>query len=413
MISFAQILLRFKSVCRQLFLVALLLFCGCAPALKTAPPLAEFNLDNFRDDRDLDSLRAAIVESKSYLAKLPPDRVVGEQPRRLTANEVLASLLAFEQLLDQWACAPCLARELRARFELVPSSADPRLAEILFTGYYQPVIEGSPVPTAEYRYPVYGKPTDLVTAEQVTVGPVMKVETVFGRVEGDQFTPYYTRREIDQLGALRGRGLELAWVKDPVDLFFLQIQGSGIIRFPDGAQRGVGYTAQNGWPYRSIGRLLIDNGKLSKDEMSMQRLRRYLAEHPSERDEIFAYNESYVFFRELRDGPLGSLGVPVTASRSVATDSRLFPKGALALIQTRIPIVDDSGQLTDWLPITRFVLNQDTGGAIRGLQRADIYFGSGDQAGGLAGYMNSPGKIFFLLLKKADESMNPEWSRSR
>ncbi len=330
-------LLRFKSVCRQLFLVALLLFCGCAPALKTAPPLAEFNLDNFRDDRDLDSLRAAIVESKSYLAKLPPDRVVGEQPRRLTANEVLASLLAFEQLLDQWACAPCLARELRARFELVPSSADPRLAEILFTGYYQPVIEGSPVPTAEYRYPLYGKPTDLVTAEQVTVGPAMQVETVFGRVEGEQFMPYYTRREIDQLGALRGRGLELAWVKDPVDLFFLQIQGSGIIRFPDGAQRGVGYTAQNGWPYRSIGRWLIDNGKLSKDEMSMQRLRRYLAEHPSERDEIFAYNESYVFFRELRDGPLGSLGVPVTAGRSVATDSRLFPKGALALIQTRIP----------------------------------------------------------------------------
>jgi membrane-bound lytic murein transglycosylase A len=411
--SFAQMLLRFKSVCRQLFLVALLLFCGCAPALKTAPPLAEFNLDNFRDDRDLDSLRAAIVESKSYLAKLPPDRVVGEQPRRLTANEVLASLLAFEQILDQWACAPCLARELRARFELVPSSADPRLAEILFTGYYQPVIEGSPVPTAEYRYPVYGKPTDLVTAEQVTVGPVMKVETVFGRVEGDQFTPYYTRREIDQLGALRGRGLELAWVKDPVDLFFLQIQGSGIIRFPDGAQRGVGYTAQNGWPYRSIGRWLIDKGKLSKDEMSMQRLRRYLAEHPSERDEIFAYNESYVFFRELSDGPLGSLGVPVTAGRSVATDSRLFPKGALALIQTRIPIVDDSGQLNDWLPIARFVLNQDTGGAIRGLQRADIYFGSGDHAAGLAGYMNSPGKIFFLLLKKVDESMNPEWSRSR
>jgi membrane-bound lytic murein transglycosylase A len=389
-------------------LVALLLFCGCAPALKTAPPLAEFNLDNFRDDRDLDSLRAAIVESKSYLAKLPPDRVVGERPRRLTANEVLASLLAFEDLLDQWACAPCLARELRARFELVPSSADPRLAEILFTGYYQPVIEGSAVPTAEYRYPLYGKPTDLVTAEQVTVGPAMQVETVFGRVEGEQFTPYYTRREIDQLGALRGRGLELAWVKDPVDLFFLQIQGSGIIHFPDGAQRGFGYTAQNGLPYRSIGRWLIDTGKLSKDEMSMQRLRRYLAEHPSERDEIFAYNESYVFFRELRDGPLGSLGVPVTAGRSVATDSRLFPKGALALIQTRIPIVDDSGQLIDWLPIARFVLNQDTGGAIRGLQRADIYFGSGDHAAGLAGYMNSPGKIFFLLLKKTDESMNPE-----
>ena len=166
-----------------------------------------------------------------------------------------------------------------------------------------------------------------------------------------------------------------------------------------------GYTAQNGWPYRSIGRWLIDTGKVSKDEMSMQRLRRYLAEHPGERDEIFAYNESYVFFRSTRDGPLGSLGVPVTAGRSVATDSRLFPKGALALIQIDIPIVDDSGQLNDWLPITRFVLNQDTGGAIRGLQRADNYFGTGHDAGALAGYMNSP-EYIFCVEKSSDESMN-------
>jgi len=138
----------------------------------------------------------------------------------------------------------------------------------------------------------------------------------------------------------------------------------------------------------------------------MQRLRRYLNEHPDERDEILAYNESYVFFRVLENGPLGSLEVPVTAGRSVATDARLFPKGALAWIQTEIPIIDGAGRLAGWRPVTRFVLNQDTGGAIRGLQRADLYFGSGEEPAGLAGYMNRPGKIFFPVLKPDRASGN-------
>jgi membrane-bound lytic murein transglycosylase A len=145
---------------------------------------------------------------------------------------------------------------------------------------------------------------------------------------------------------------------------------------------------------------LIDNGKVAKEEMSMQRLRRYFAENPREQSEIFAYNESYVFFRVNSEGALGSLEVPVTVGRSLATDARLFPKGAIAFIQTDIPVIDAEGQLTGWRPIARFVLNQDTGGAIRGLQRADLYFGTGDEAAGLAGYMNRSGKMFFLLLKQ-------------
>ena len=228
------------------------------------------------------------------------------------------------------------------------------------------------------------------------------MEKVVGRVDGEHFLPYYTRREIDEMGTLSGRGLEVAWVRDPVDVFFLHIQGSGVIRLPDGRQLSVGYAAQNGRPYRSIGRFLIDTGKIAKEEMSMQRLRRYLAENPTERSEIFAYNESYVFFRVVQDGPLGSLEVPVTGGRTIATDSRLFPKGALVFIQTQIPMVDSSGQLAGWRPITRFVLNQDTGGAIRGYQRADIYFGTGDGAGDLAGYMNRPGRMFFVILKDGE-----------
>jgi membrane-bound lytic murein transglycosylase A len=227
----------------------------------------------------------------------------------------------------------------------------------------------------------------------------MSVERVVGRVQGEQFLPYFTRRQIDEDGSLRGRSLEIAWVADPVELFFLHIQGSGIIRLPDGTELNVGYAAQNGWPYRSIGRLLIDRGKMTREEVSMQRLRRYLNDHPDEQSEILAYNESYVFFRVNPVGPLGSLGVPVTAGRSIATDSRLFPKGALALIQTEIPILDGGGRLIGWRPVSRFVVNQDTGGAIRGLQRADIYFGTGSAAAGLGGYMNRPGKMFFLILK--------------
>ena len=211
--------------------------------------------------------------------------------------------------------------------------------------------------------------------------------------------PYYSRAEIDHKGALRGRGYEIAWTKDPVDIFFLQIQGSGILQLPDGRRLQVGYAGQNGLPYRSIGRLLIDGGKIPREEMSMQRLRRYLAEHPAERDEIMAYNESYVFFRFVSKGPLGALEVPVTAGRSIATDLRLFPKGALGFIYSERPVLDLEGKLLGWTPFLRFVLNQDTGGAIRGPQRVDLFFGPDAQAGAEAGYMNSAGKLYFLALK--------------
>jgi len=345
------------------------------------------------DDLDADSLRTAIRHSLAYLNKLPPERVVGEQSRRLTAKDIVDSLHAFEILLDHWHCPACLGREIGARFELVPSSADGESAEVLFTGYYQPVIDGSLVPTDMYRFPLYGRPADLATA------PGEDGENNSGRIEHGKLLPYFSRQQIDELGALKGRGLEIAWLKDPIEVFFLHIQGSGIVRLPDGAELSVGYAAQNGRPYRSIGRLLIDNGQIAKEEMSMQRLRRYLIDNPRQQSEIFAYNESYVFFRVNPTGPLGSLEVPVTAGRSIATDARLFPKGALALMRTEIPIIDADGQLAGWRPVTRFVLNQDTGGAIRGFRRADYYFGTGAAAGDMAGYMNRPGKLFFLALK--------------
>lgn len=385
-----------------LMVLALSLCFSCAlppesvilPSTSTSTP--------FGDDLDVESLRTALRRSLEYLEKLPPQRVVGEAPRQLTAGEMVASLKAFEPFLAEWNCPECFVRDVQARFDLMPSSAEAETSQVLFTGYYQAVLEGSRSRTEKFRYPIYGRPTDLISAEVVTVGAPPKIDRVSGRVDGEQFLPYYTRSEIDDAGRLRGRGLEIAWVADPIGLFFLHIQGSGIIRLAEGGELSVGYTAQNGWPYQSIGRLLIDEGKIAKEAMSMQSLRRYLNEHPAEQNKIFDYNPSYVFFRVNADSAaLGSLEVPVTAGRSIATDSRLFPKGALALIETELPVMDAAGQLTGWRPITRFVLNQDTGGAIRGLQRADIYFGAGGEAEGWAGYMNRRGRMFFLVLKKS------------
>lgn len=351
------------------------------------------------DDLDAHSLRHALQLSLRYLKRLPPDHVVGDYPKSFTAREIRESLEAFEHLLVFWNRPERLAQEIRDRFKLHPAGNKGGEKKILFTGYYQPVLEGSLSRNAEYRFPVYGKPKDLIVGETVTLKPEWSVETFVGRLEGEGLVPYYSRDEIDRLGSLEGKAYEIAWVTDPVDLFFLHIQGSGILRLPDGTRRHLSYAASNGRRYTSIGRVLIDRGKVSEEDISMQSLRRYLAEHPDEREEILAVNESYIFFRFVDHGPVGSLGLPLTGGRSIATDSRLYPKGALAWIVTSRPRFDSTGRLIGWQPFSRFVLNQDTGSAIRGPARVDLYFGSGEEAGLGAGFMKSSGQIFFLTIK--------------
>jgi membrane-bound lytic murein transglycosylase A len=184
-----------------------------------------------------------------------------------------------------------------------------------------------------------------------------------------------------------------------VELFFLHIQGSGILKLEGGRRLHINYAASNGRPYRSIGRILLDRGKIPEAELSMSRLLRYLRERPEERDALFARNESYIFFRLVKEGPLGSLEVPLTPGRSIATDSRLFPKGALAFVASRRPLFDNANGVR-WQPFSRFVVNQDTGSAIRGSRRVDLYFGSGERAGVEAGHMKSPGQLYFLIQRK-------------
>ena len=370
--------------------------------LAASPPawggqVGKANPAALRDDLDSESLRQAIERSLEFLARVSPNQIVGERPRKVAAQEVKESLLSLLKLLDLWGRPEKLAEAIRSRFELVESTAN---SEIVVTGYYQPVLAASLTETEEFRYPVYGKPQDLIEAMVVTLRPEARNEKVAGRLEEDRFVPYFSRQEIDRLGNLKGKGYEIAWVKDPADLFFLHVQGSGILQLPDGRRRHLNYAATNGRTYTSIGKVLIDSGKIPPDGMSMQRLQRYLKERPEERDELFARNERYVFFRFVERGPLGSLDVPLTAGRSLAADPAYFPKGAPAFMISQRPRVDGGGNFLGWQPFSRFVLNQDAGAAIRGPQRADLYFGTGDQAGWAAGFMKSAGKLYFLAQKK-------------
>ncbi|MBI4527947.1 MAG: MltA domain-containing protein [Deltaproteobacteria bacterium] len=384
-----------RATARGLFLSLFLLF---SPLLEARGQESDFTF--FRDDLDRESLRRAIRGSLEYLSRLPPERLAGEAPARFTVREVKDSLLSFIEILDLWDRPEVLSEEIRNRFYFYPALEEEQKGDVLFTGYYQPVIEGSLAQSDEFRFPIYRKPADLIEAQLITLRPRYRADKIVGRMDEDRFAPYFSRHEIDTLERLRGKGYEIAWVKDPVELFFLHIQGSGLLKLEDGRLLHLNYHASNGRPYRSIGRILIDRGKLAAEEVSMQRLRRYLLEHPGEMEGLFSENESYVFFRFVENGPLGSLEVPLTRGRSIATDARFFPKGAIAFIMTYQPILDERSNLIGWQPISRFVLNQDTGGAIRGRKRVDIYFGDDEEASQKAGYMRSFGFLYFLKAKE-------------
>lgn len=385
-----------------LFKLFVFLFMALLPVAAAHGQTRDVDLSLLRDDMDRDSLRAAVQRSLEFLAHLPPDRIIGERPRKTTAQELRESLVSFLSLADLWEQPEKLAEEIRSRFDFYPIAGDAAEAGVLVTGYYQPVIEGSVIETPDYRFPLYRKPDDLVEVELAGDSGQLQGEKRVGRLDDGRLVPYHSRLEIEVLGRLKGKGYEIAWVKDPVDLFFLHIQGSGLIRLADGRRLRLNYAASNGRPYKSIGRLLMDSGKIPEEEMSMQRLRRFLAEHPEERDALLAQNERYIFFRLVNDGPLGSLEVPLTSGRSIAADPLFFPRGALGLMVARKPILDAGGNLTGWQPFSRLVLSQDAGSAIRGPKRVDLYFGSGDKAGQEAGFMKSAGAVYLLMPRRRE-----------
>lgn len=261
----------------------------------------------------------------------------------------------------------------------------------LITGYYEPLLRGSRKSSARFRFPIYGVPEDLLVVDLSEVYPELKSMRLRGRLEGRRIVPYYDRAQID-LGQAPLTGKEIAWVDDAIELFFLQIQGSGRITLEDGAVLRVGYAEQNGHPFRSIGRLLVERGELPLERASMQGIQAWARANPAKLTPLLNHNASYVFFRELPadlPGPLGTLGVPLTAQRSIAVDQRFVPLGAPVYIATTWPL--------STRPLNRLMLGQDTGGAIRGAVRADFFWGFGEEAAREAGRMKQPLKMWVLL----------------
>lgn len=263
----------------------------------------------------------------------------------------------------------------------------------LFTGYYEPEVDGSRTPGEGYATPLLGRPDDLVQVDLGAFSPELQGKHVTGRLQGDQLVPYYDRAAIVD-GALAPRRLDLLWLTDPVDAFVLQIQGSGRVRLRDGGTVRVSYAGQNGRPYVPLGRVLAERGDIPLKQVSMQSIRAWLAAHPDQAAAVMNQNPSYVFFRELDDlhpdqGPPGALGVSLTPGRSIAVDKRFIPLGAPVFVSTTDPL--------DNRPFDRLTLAQDLGGAIRGPVRADIFWGWDRDAEARAGSMNAKGADYLLL----------------
>jgi membrane-bound lytic murein transglycosylase A len=263
--------------------------------------------------------------------------------------------------------------------------------EGMITGYYEPLLRGSRKRSARFRYPVFGVPEDLLVIDLTDLYPELKGMRLRGRLDGRRVVPYYDREQIEQgRGAVAGK--ELVWVDDLVELFFLQIQGSGRVALDTGETMRVGYAEQNGHPYRSIGRLLVERGELPLERASMQGIQAWGRANPGKLGELLNQNASFVFFRELPadlPGPLGALGVPLTARRSIAIDPGFVPLGAPVFIATTWPLSSR--------PLNQLMLAQDTGGAIRGAVRADFFWGFGEDAAREAGRMKQSLRMWVLL----------------
>jgi membrane-bound lytic murein transglycosylase A len=385
---------------------------GCASYYKPAGQLSPsdalkktgwWGRPNFYDDLDMRSLLAAIEKNNKFLNRLPAYRVFTYGNQKYSVKEVKESFRHFISILKESEDRSDLNYRIIRDFNIYTSVGFDSTKKVLFTGYYEPVIKGNYKKTDDYQYPIYSKPDDLIEIKLGDFRRSFKGKRIIARIKDGAVTPYHDRKSIDLSSFLSGQGLEIAWLSDPLDAFFLHIQGSGIIKIPDGSKINVNYAAANGREYRSIGRLLIKEGKIPKEMMSMKAIREYLESHPEEIERVLFHNESYIFFRVVEQGPIGSTGVPVTAGRSIASDTRIFPKGGLAFIETEIPIMDVKGNVTGWEKISRFVVDQDAGGAIKGPGRVDIFFGTGKESGKLAGSMNREGRLFFLIKKRKQE----------
>lgn len=369
---------------RLLALLVPLLLAACAaprPPQLTLTPQRFSDLPGWRDDHQSEAL-AAFLRSCGELQKRDDQAVIGPPDFHLVAADWRSAC----NDATQTAMSDDAARRFFEQHFTPYLAGNNGRAEGLFTGYYEPLLQGAWQRGGPYQTPILKRPPDLVMVELGRFRPAWRGERIAGRVVKGSLVPYADRAAIIN-GALAPMHLELLWVDDPVDAFFLQVQGSGRVDLPDGSTVQLAYDGQNGQPYVAIGKLLVDRGVMTKDEVSLQSIRAWIQAHPGQGAALMNENPSYVFFRERRgDGPIGSEGVALTPGRSLAVDRKFIPLG--------VPLYLDTAEQTE---LHRLMIAQDTGGAIAGPVRGDVFWGFGAEAEAQAGAMRATGRYFLLL----------------
>ena len=360
--------------------------------------LAPGEYPHFVDDSDFHQLASSVAMSLAYLRKLPPDRPIAFGADTYSVAHLIRSLTVFNEIIRNRPTPEVLNQAIRMQFRVYRSTGRPKEQDVLFTGYFEPLLHGSRVASPRYPVPVHTRPSDLVEIDLGTFADDLKGRTITGKYTGRAVVPYPTRGGIRRQAGFERIAPPVVWLRDEIDLFILQIQGSGRVELEDGRQFNVLYDGSNGRPYRSIGRLLIDQGRIPAAKMSMQAIRTYLREHPRQAQEILDQNPRYIFFKRAEEGPLGALGQLLTPMRSLAVDRSLMPSAALAFIVVPMPRVNRSGIIEKWAPYHGFALSQDAGSAIKGPGRIDVYMGAGSQAATAAGHLKHSGALYFLVL---------------
>ncbi len=382
---------------------------SCAPVpqppVRLAPPppslqrVAVEDFPRFMDPAQVAPLAHSIEMSLAYLRRLPGDRPVVFGPDTFAVARLVRSLEVFREIIAKNPSTDEFNRILQSQFVVYRATGSSEGHTVLFTGYYEPVLPGSLNATPRFSVPVYSRPNDLVSIDLSLFADDLKGRTIVGRYTGQTVVPYPSRKYIRNRSDFAETAPPIAWLENEFDLFNLQIQGSGRLQLESGKQVNILYDGTNAQPYRSIGRLLIEQGKIPREDMSMQAIRSYLENNPESADAIFNHNPRYVFFRMADDGPLGALGQPLTPMHSIAVDRQFFPLGALAYIETPVARVSARGGIDAWRLHQGFALAQDTGGAIVGPAHVDLFMGHGLQAETAAGHLKHPGTLYFLVLK--------------
>lgn len=336
---------------------------------------------------DWDGLEDAMRASADYLERPSSQRYYPYGD--ISHARVRATLEAFRDVMYRARNADEFNQLIRQNFDVYQSVGWDQQGSVWFTGYYCPIFEGRLQPDAQFRYPLYKLPPDLVKDAE-------------GRVRGRRrpdgsLVPYFTRAEIETQGHCDG--LEIAWLKDPFEAYIVSVQGSGKLRLADGAILELGYAGNNGHEYFSVARQMVRDGVIDRSQLNLDAMRAYFRAHPEAVQRYLHLNPRFIFFHREVGGPYGNLNVVVTPNRTIATDKSVFPRAALAFLKTQLPLPTSSAQSTQ-KPITRFVLDQDTGGAIRAAGRADVYFGVGAQAEALAGRTGAEGALYYLFVKQ-------------